>query len=464
MADGDQQYLFTLQNGTYKILKKVGDGGMGIVYRGIDNLMRAVAIKEFAPAQQEKLEASLLAELKDAFQREARLLAHLEHPSLPKVFGYFTEGTNLYLVMEYIEGDNLKTQMEELKKFEGQFPVKKVKGWSKEILRVLVYLHERDLPIFHRDIKPDNLKVRDGRICLLDFGLAKGTAGEMSAEATRTIFGFTVRYAPIEQIRGDKTTAQTDLYALAATLYYLLTSEEPSDSRLRDKQRREFGTDPLKAIRELRPEVDETFSEVVMEALRVEAKDRPVSARAMLQRLEDGLLPAPERNYPSEAVDPELTTLAKPRALPPTPLPPSPAASPASARQSPLFKKLFLFAIVGVALLCLSGAGLIFILGFGSSSPPPITNSQTPTTTSNQSSSDNKKLIAKRDLYERPFSQAKVIDTLPSGTSFQIIEPREEASDGNHFYWSRIKVFNSRKEGWVRLKCAENPEAAPKCD
>src|SRR5262249_33280131 len=147
----------------------------------------------------------------------------------------FSEEGKNYLVMEFVAGDNLKKKVKELKeKYYGQLPVEKVKQWARELLSVLIYLHDRESPIYHRDIKPDNLKIRDEKICLLDFGLAKGSAGAMSSIVAKTTYGFTAKYAPIEQIDGKKTTAQTDLYALAATFYYLLTGEEPPDARKRE--------------------------------------------------------------------------------------------------------------------------------------------------------------------------------------------------------------------------------------
>jgi len=480
MADNSQQYPFTLRNGHYEIFEKVGGGGMGIVYRGTDILMRAVAIKEFSPSEPEKLEPPLLAELKAAFHREAKLLAKLEHPSLPKVYDYFTENDKLYLVMEYIDGDNLKTKGAQLKKTEGEFSIKKVRQWAKELLEVLVYLHDRDLPIFHRDIKPDNLKIRGGRICLLDFGLARATVSEMSVEATRTIFGFTLRYAPIEQIRGEKTTPQTDLYALAATIYFLLTTEEPVDSFTRDKDKREYGSDPLRSIKELRPEVDEEFGAIIMEALAVEAKDRPVSARAMLERLE-GRSNAPQGSRALEPIDPDLTILQIPSTPPPaTPLPPpfspppptptpspspyAPIPGPLSAKTSQSPRNWLVFVLIGGIFLFLLVVTSVFIFIRRSVEIDEDNQNQSSGDNQNQPRSSSKKLVAERELYDRPFSRARVIDTLPSGTSFEVVGTHVEGTDKVRFFWSHIRVLGSQKDGWVRLRCMENEEAKPNCE
>ena len=124
------------------------------VYRSFDReLKRNVAIKEFSPAQDSDIDSQTLGELEVAFQREATLLANLDHDTLPVVYDSFTEGNRLYVVMEFVEGDNLKQQVRELKaKYDGQFPVETVKRWAKELLEVLIYLHDRKSPIYHRDL------------------------------------------------------------------------------------------------------------------------------------------------------------------------------------------------------------------------------------------------------------------------------------------------------------------------
>jgi serine/threonine protein kinase len=433
MPNDSEQYLFTLQNGNLKVLEKVGQGGMGVVYRGVDNLMRSVAIKEFSPSPADNLSGDLLSELKDAFYREARLLANLSHPSLPNVYGYFAEAAKLYLVMEFIEGDDLKKQVDELKKkFDGQFLVKKVRQWAKELLEVLNYLHDRDSPIFHRDIKPENLKIRDGKICLLDFGLAKGTAGNMSVSARRTIYGFTLKYAPIEQMNGERTTAKMDLYALAATLYFLLTGEEPVDARTRARALAEHSPDPLTDVRELRPEVDGDLATVVMQALAVEAGRRPDSARAMLKMLE--ARPA------SSDIEADEETVHPPRSR--SPLPPAApqySPTPTPSHPSPGSHRTLVGVVAGVVGVCL--LGLIVLVFFWPRTPPPANN--------NQPTAGAKALKLERTLYKFPRATAAAVATLSVGTKLRVVQTWDKN-------WFQIDVQNGYQGGWVY--CAEGVE------
>src|SRR5215210_5200605 len=151
-----------LQN-RYRILRPLGRGGMGAVYEAFDErLSRAVALKETLAETDE---------LRRAFGREARLLANLRHPALPKVLDHFDEGSGLFLVMEFIPGDDLGRLLELGRAFDPA----EVLGWADQLLDALDYLHGLDPPVLHRDIKPSNLKLLPaGHVVLLDFGLAKG--------------------------------------------------------------------------------------------------------------------------------------------------------------------------------------------------------------------------------------------------------------------------------------------------
>src|SRR5437899_10549988 len=154
----------------YRIIRPLGKGGFGQVYEALDDKLDCiVAIKE----RLAKLDSD---KLRRAFEREAKLLANLRHPVLPKVSDHFFEGDGQYLVMEFIEGDDLSIL---LSKRQYPFPVQQVLSWADEVLKALAYLHTRSEPIIHRDVKPANLKLTsEGEIFLLDFGLAKGYAGE----------------------------------------------------------------------------------------------------------------------------------------------------------------------------------------------------------------------------------------------------------------------------------------------
>ncbi len=200
----------TLLQDRYLIEKQIGRGGMGAVFIAVDQKFGSrVAIKETFYQD---------SELGEAFEREARLLNSLHHPILPHVSDYFSEGGVYFLVMEYIEGEDLSEILER----DGAFPVSDVIHWASGILDGLDYLHSQEPPIIHRDIKPNNLKLTSRRnIILLDFGLAKETTGD--TQSMRSIFGYSKRYSPLEQIEGTGTDARSDIFSLGATLFHLLT-------------------------------------------------------------------------------------------------------------------------------------------------------------------------------------------------------------------------------------------------
>ncbi len=214
----------TVLQGRYRIVRQLGQGGMGAVYEAIDQrLDTTVALKETLFADER---------LRKQFEREARLLARLHHPALPRVSDHFSEGDGQFLVMQFIPGDDLSEMMTRKR---GPFPADQVLTWADQLLDALDYLHTQDPQIVHRDIKPQNLKLTSrGQIILLDFGLAKGQAGEISRVTTAaSIFGYTPNYAPLEQIQGLGTDSRSDLYSLGATLYHLMTGVKPPDALTR---------------------------------------------------------------------------------------------------------------------------------------------------------------------------------------------------------------------------------------
>ncbi|HYJ84683.1 MAG TPA: protein kinase [Pyrinomonadaceae bacterium] len=214
----------TVLQGRYRIIRQLGQGGMGAVYEAIDErLDTVVALKETLFTDER---------LRKQFEREARLLARMHHPALPRVSDHFSEGEGQFLVMQFIAGDDLDQMMKEK---QGPFPPDQVLTWGDQLLDALDYLHTQEPQIIHRDIKPQNLKITSrGQIILLDFGLAKGQSGGISVVTTSaSIFGYTPNYAPLEQIQGLGTDARSDIYALSATLYHLMTGVKPPDALTR---------------------------------------------------------------------------------------------------------------------------------------------------------------------------------------------------------------------------------------
>jgi serine/threonine protein kinase len=262
----------------YLIVHLIGKGGMGEVYLAVDQrLGSAVALKRTFFSDDEMLA--------NAFEREARILANLRHPILPKVSDHFIDGENQFLVMEHITGDDLSKRLE---KTQQPFPLSWVLFWADQLLDALHYLHTHEPPIIHRDIKPQNLKLtNDNHIVLLDFGLSKNSVGETRTSSSGSIVGYTPHYAPMEQIRGTGTNAQSDLYSLSATVYQLITNTVPPDALTRADSLLSGLPDPIKPINEINKEVTPEVSEVILKGMDIRQDSRHASAREMQRSLRD---------------------------------------------------------------------------------------------------------------------------------------------------------------------------------
>lgn len=254
----------TILQNRYRVVRELGRGGMGAVYEAIDQRVSCVvALKETLVGKD--------------FEREAALLANLRHPGLPKVMDYFKEGDGEFLVMEFIPGHDLA----ELLGLRGApFPEFQMLQWADELLKLLEYLHSRHPPIIHRDIKPSNLKVtKDGELFLLDFGLAKGAAGQMpTLMSDKSVHGYTPVYSPLEQIHGRGTDPRSDLYAFGATLYHLLTAQPPVDAPTRYATIEDEQPDPLRPPHELNSQISPAVSDVIMQTMSISRRHRPTSA------------------------------------------------------------------------------------------------------------------------------------------------------------------------------------------
>ena len=263
----------TVLQDRYLIKKQIGAGGMGAVYLAVDQRFDSnVALKETFFKDEE---------LSRAFEREARLLNSLHHSVLPHVSDYFIENDEHFLVMQYIEGDDLSESLKQKK----QFAVETVLQWTNDLLDALDYLHSQNPPIIHRDIKPQNLKITPrGNIVLLDFGLAKLKSEDSSAQS---VFGYSRRYSPLEQIQGIGTDARSDIFSLAATVFYLLTGEPPIDALNRAAAIVAGVPDPLKMANEIRSEIPVRVAIALKKALSLNSADRFESADAMCEALKD---------------------------------------------------------------------------------------------------------------------------------------------------------------------------------
>ncbi len=223
-----------LQN-RYRIIRLLGQGGMGAVYEAMDErLDTTVALKETLFADER---------LRKQFEREARLLARMHHPALPRVSDHFAEGDGQFLVMQFIPGDDLSQMMA---RKQGPFPPAR------------------------------------GQIILLDFGLAKGQTGGLSVVTTSaSIFGYTPNYAPLEQIQGLGTDARSDIYALSATLYHLMTAVKPPDALTRAAALVNGQPDPLTPANEINNIIGPEAAGVLARGMSQNREQRFPTAAAM---------------------------------------------------------------------------------------------------------------------------------------------------------------------------------------
>ena len=268
----------TVLQGRYRIVRQLGQGGMGAVYESVDQrLDTTVALKETLFTDER---------LSKQFEREARLLARLHHPALPRVSDHFSEAEGQFLVMQYIPGDDLSEMMARKR---GPFPVAQVLTWADQLLDALDYLHTQDPQIVHRDIKPQNLKITArGQIILLDFGLAKGQAGDISRITTSaSIFGYTPNYAPLEQIQALGTDTRSDLYSLGATLYHLMTGVKPPDALTRAAAIVNGQPDPLLRASEVNSEIAPELDHVLAKAMAQNREQRYATAAEMRKALHE---------------------------------------------------------------------------------------------------------------------------------------------------------------------------------
>lgn len=258
--------------GRYRIVKIIGQGGMGSIYLADDLRLegRQCALKEVE--HDRSLPADLLQQARDQFQREATVLARLDHPNLPKVSDFFSSSGREYLVMDYVPGKDLRLMINDAKQKTTFLAERDVLNWASQIADALSYMHRQNPPILHRDIKPSNLKLTpSGLVKLVDFGLVKILA---SNEVTITILQGrgTALYTPLEQYGGDTghTDVRSDIYALGATLYHLLTNQPPPEAR-------ELFLNPgaLTPLRQINPDISPRTERAVLWAMNLHPDERP---------------------------------------------------------------------------------------------------------------------------------------------------------------------------------------------
>lgn len=293
----------------YHVNQTIGQGGMGCIYLCADLRLegRLCAVKEVE--YDRAMPEEMLREARAQFEREATILARLDHPNLPKVSDFFSIQDRDYLVMDYIPGKDLRELIIEAQQKNTFLPEEDVLDWAIQIADALKYLHTQENPIVHRDIKPSNLKLTpNGLVKLVDFGLVKMLA---PGEVTITILQGqgTALYTPLEQYGGDSmhTDARSDIFAFGGTLYHLLTNEPPLNVRDRF-----LSPESLPRVRKLNPAISVRTERAIHWALQLHPEDRPSDIDTFVKALfiED----APStRTYRGERIKP--TIIRKPEKI-----------------------------------------------------------------------------------------------------------------------------------------------------
>ncbi len=268
-----------LQGGKYRIERMLGQGGFGITYLATQELLdRSVAVKEFfmrdfCSRGQDTASVTLgtasnrefMERYRAKFLKEAKVIARLNHPNIIRIYDIFEENGTAYYVMEYIEGESLSDMV----KHRGALPEQEAVAYIRSVTEALKYVHARSTN--HLDVKPGNIMVQrtDNRVFLLDFGLSKqyDTDGNQTSS---TPLGISHGYAPIEQYSPEgvkEFSPQTDIYALGATLYYLVTGNTPPPAS-------ELLTAPLEGFP---PAVSPAVREAILQAMQVRKQDRPAT-------------------------------------------------------------------------------------------------------------------------------------------------------------------------------------------
>ena len=241
----------------YQVIKPLGQGGQSNVYLLKDLRLKGKkwVAKEMVTQYADPKDQSLA---KRHFEQEANLLATLEHPNLPKVIDYFSQGGKHYLIMSYLKGEDLERK---LKRQKTPFSEEEVAGWGAQIATVLYYLHRQKKPIIFRDIKPSNVMICQGQVKLIDFGIARHFNPSKQGDTLRI---GSPGYSPPEQYSGQ-TDPRSDVFSLGVTMHQLLTKQDPA------KTQSPFNLPPIKNFN---PDVSDGMAEIITKSTMIDPKKR----------------------------------------------------------------------------------------------------------------------------------------------------------------------------------------------
>jgi tetratricopeptide (TPR) repeat protein/predicted Ser/Thr protein kinase len=369
--------------GPYRIIEQLGQGGMATVFKAYHPALdRYVAIKVLHPAFKEA--PNFLAR----FQREARIVAKLEHPHIVPVYDFSEHKGMAYLVMRYVEGETLKAHLE------GEpLSPERILEILKPVAEALDYAHEQG--VLHRDIKPSNVMLTpEGGIFLTDFGLARMAESGESTLSQDMMIG-TPQYMSPEQAKGEKVDERTDIYSLGVILYEMLTGRVPFSADTPYAVVHDHIYTPLPLPTTIKPDVFPALERVVLKALAKEKDDRYQKVTELAIAFEDavveaasGVAPAPEPE--EKAVEPTI--------VPPTIV----EAQPAAPEAKPSRKRWLIIGGAAAAfllLVCCAGFFLVFRAQKAKGTPAP----ERPT------------LIAQPPIKTTPLSEGPTKMPLPGG-------------------------------------------------
>lgn len=266
-ADGHR-----LVGGRYQLLTKIGEGGMSVVYLALDKVLN----KEWAAKEIRHVDDPVQRELVvKGIVTEANMIKRFDHPAIPRIVDIIDDAGTLYVILDYVEGRTLAEILEK----GGPQAEDAVANWAIQLCDVLQYLHRLDPPVIYRDMKPSNVMLKsNGLVELIDFGISGELAGADAhpGEQDDAVRLGTRGFAPPEQYEGGRgADSRSDVYALGATMYCLLTGKSPGDYA--------EATPPL---RQVRPELSEGMEKVVAKAMQADPDDRYPDCAEMAYAIE----------------------------------------------------------------------------------------------------------------------------------------------------------------------------------
>ena len=281
-AEKSNDPLIGRKVGQYKILKKLGQGGMGSVYQAKHlELGRAVALKLLSPKLAEEEPDAV-----ERFKREARAAAVLSHPNVVTVYYVGTEGPHHFIELEYVDGESLQTRVQR----EKRLTVAEATRITMDAARALGAAHEQN--IVHRDIKPGNIMLtRDEQVKVMDFGLAKDVASSSQLTMSGHIMG-TPHYMSPEQCDGEKLDGRSDIYSLGATYYAMLAGRTPYQGSSLLSILRQQADAPVPDVREQCPDLPKRVQRIIEKSMAKKPDDRYGTCQDMVADLETVLADA----------------------------------------------------------------------------------------------------------------------------------------------------------------------------